>query len=76
MKPRIVFATSSLRLVRQPGRFYDSFVLEQADGRDAMGRSRWKLVVGDTLKDSAESFVRELGKSLVRREKRMRRARR
>lgn len=76
MKPRIVFATSSLRLVRHPGRFYDSFTLEQTDGHDAMGRTRWRAVLGDALKNSAESFVRELGRSLVRREKQRRRARR
>ena len=77
MKPRVLFSANSYcaryRMVRV---YSDTFQIEKADGRDAMNRTRWVRVCGDELRASTEEVLRSLGRSLVRREKAMRKARR
>lgn len=70
MKPRVLFSDGTIRVVR--GRWF--FYAEQAAGKDHLGKTRWVDIA-----DPAKSFgdlVRSIGKTLVRREKGMRKARR
>lgn len=77
MKPRVLFSAKSYSTRYRVVRVHrDTFQVEKADGRDAMNRTRWVRVCGDELRASAGDVLLALGRSLVRREKAMRKARR
>jgi hypothetical protein len=73
VKPRVMFSAGGIRVVRTADRW---FVVERAESRDAMGRTRWARIEGQALAERAGSLVQCFGMSMVRREKAARNARR
>lgn len=70
MKPRVLFSDGRIRVVCS--RY--SFHAEQANGRDKVGQTRWVDVTNRVT--AFEALVESIGKTLIRREKARRKARR
>lgn len=78
MKPRVVLTTERFRIVRD-GWAGRTFTLEERDGKDALGRQRWRRAKPDGLEDWPEfmrTLVGQVGSSLTRRERLARERRR
>lgn len=81
MKPRVLIVASkrygaTYRLVRRGGPYVTETVVEKADGQDSLNRTRWRIVLGESLKAECENLIDALGRTLVKRENAARKARR
>lgn len=71
MKPRVLASAAGFRIVRLSSNY--SFAVERADGKDLLGRTRWRCMSGDEMAANAGMLVHTFGRSLVLREQRRRR---
>ena len=75
MKPRVIMTTATYRIVQGP--YPRSFMVEQADGRDALRQRRWVAFCVATKEEFDSKFhdlVGEIGRALCLRAKRRRKS--
>lgn len=71
MKPRVIASAAGLRIVRLSSNY--SFAVEQSDGKDLLGRMRWRRLSDAEIAMRSGMIVHTFGRSLVLRELRRRR---